>query len=57
MEPADENDVPVFVGRFNVGAVSLHLPMIYAKSKAESRDFMRFWISSGNDPKSSYPYV
>ena len=39
MEPADENDVPVFVGRFNVGAVSLHLPMILAKSRAESRDF------------------
>jgi ribonucleoside-triphosphate reductase len=39
MEPADENDVPVFVGRFNVGAVSLHLPMILAKARAESRDF------------------
>ena len=25
MEPADENDKPVFVGRFNIGAVSLHL--------------------------------
>ena len=39
MEPADDKDVPVFVGRFNVGAVSLHLPMILAKSRAESRDF------------------
>ncbi len=39
MEPADENDVPVFVGRFNIGAISLHLPMIYAKAKHESRDF------------------
>ena len=39
MNPADEKDVPVFVGRFNVGAVSLHLPMILAKSRAESRDF------------------
>ena len=39
MDPADENDYPVFVGRFNVGAVSLHLPMILAKSRAESRDF------------------
>ena len=39
MTPADEDDVPVFVGRFNVGAVSLHLPMILAKSRAESRDF------------------
>ena len=39
MEPADENDKPVFVGRFNIGAVSLHLPMIYAKAKRESKDF------------------
>ncbi|MCR5266566.1 MAG: anaerobic ribonucleoside-triphosphate reductase [Cyanobacteria bacterium RUI128] len=39
MYPADENDVPVFVGRFNVGAISLHLPMIYAKAKKESKDF------------------
>lgn len=39
MEPADEQDEPVFVGRFNIGAVSLHLPMIYAKAKQESRDF------------------
>ncbi len=39
MTPADENDVPVFVGRFNVGAVSLHLPMIYAKAKKENKNF------------------
>ena len=39
MYPADENDVPVFVGRFNIGAVSLHLPMILAKSRSENRDF------------------
>ena len=39
MKPADENDTPVFVGRFNIGAISLHLPMIYAKAKKESKDF------------------
>ncbi len=39
MEPADENDTPVFVGRFNIGAISLHLPMILAKSRQESKDF------------------
>ena len=39
MEPADENDKPVVVGRFNLGAISLHLPMILAKARAESRDF------------------
>ncbi len=38
-EPADENDQPVFIGRFNIGAVSLHLPMILAKARQESRDF------------------
>ena len=38
-EPADENDTPIFVGRFNIGAISLHLPMIYAKAKKESKDF------------------
>ena len=39
MEPADEDDKPVFVGRFNIGAISLHLPMILAKSRKESKDF------------------
>ncbi len=39
MHPADEQDTPVFVGRFNIGAVSLHLPMILAKSRKEGADF------------------
>ena len=39
MHPLDENDVPVFEGRCNLGVVSLHLPMILAKSRQESRDF------------------
>ncbi len=39
MHPADDKDVPVFVGRFNIGAVSLHLPMILAKARHESKDF------------------
>lgn len=39
MEPADEQDQPVFVGRFNIGAISLHLPMIYAKARQEGREF------------------
>ncbi|HAV00209.1 MAG TPA: anaerobic ribonucleoside-triphosphate reductase [Lachnospiraceae bacterium] len=39
MNPADDDDVPVFVGRFNIGAVSLHLPMILAKARQESKDF------------------
>ena len=39
MHPADEEDSPVFVGRFNIGVVSLHLPMILAKSRQENKDF------------------
>ena len=39
MKPADKDDKPVFVGRFNIGAISLHLPMIYAKAKQEDKDF------------------
>ena len=39
MYPADEDDKPVFEGRFNMGAISLHLPMILAKSRKESKDF------------------
>ncbi len=39
MQPADKDDKPIFVGRFNIGAISLHLPMIYAKSQKEGKDF------------------
>lgn len=39
MHPADENDKPIFEGRFNLGVVSLHLPMILAKARRESKDF------------------
>lgn len=39
MEPADENDYPVYEGRFNMGAISLHFPMIVAKAKKEDKNF------------------
>lgn len=39
MHPVDENDKPIFEGRFNLGVVSLHLPMILAKARIESKDF------------------
>lgn len=39
MYPANEEDTPVFTGRFNIGAVSLHLPMILAKARQEGKDF------------------
>lgn len=39
LDPLDETDKPVFVGRFNLGAISLNLPMIYAKADKENKDF------------------
>lgn len=36
---ADENDKPIFTGRFNIGVVSLNLPMIYQKASLEGKDF------------------
>ena len=39
IEPENENDKAIFEGRFNLGVVSLHLPMILAKAQRESRDF------------------
>ncbi len=38
-KPKDENDTPIFEGRFNLGAISLHLPMILAKSRQENKNF------------------
>ena len=43
-KPADENDVPVFVGRWNGGAITLNLPMIYMKAKEENRDFYEVYL-------------
>ena len=37
--PADEKDEPVFIGRCNLGVVTLHLPMIFMKAKHEGKDF------------------
>lgn len=39
IHPEDEKDYPVYEGRFNLGVISLNLPMIYAKAKRESKDF------------------
>ena len=37
--PADAKDAPVFEGRFNSGAISLNLPLIYLRSVVEKRNF------------------
>lgn len=39
MNPLDDNDTPVFTGRFNIGAITLNLIMIYQKAKLENKDF------------------
>ena len=39
ISPINDSDIPVFTGRFNIGAVTLHLPMIYAKAKEEGKEF------------------
>lgn len=39
MHPADDDDQPIFIGRCNLGVISLHLPMILAKSRQENKDF------------------
>ncbi len=39
MNPLNKNDKPVYIGRFNIGAISLHLPMILAKAREEQKDF------------------
>ncbi len=60
-KPANENDMPVFVGRFNIGAVSLHLPMILAKSRAENKNFysvLDFYLEMiRNLHKRTYEYL
>ena len=37
--PVDDDDEPVFSGRFSIGTVTLNLPMIFALSKTKNTDF------------------
>lgn len=39
MYPKDETDKPIYTGRFNIGAVTLNMIMIYQKSVVENKDF------------------
>lgn len=39
MHPKDETDEPIFVGRMNMGAITLNMIMILAKARSESKDF------------------
>lgn len=38
-EPADDDDKVVYEGRFNLGVISLNLPMMLAQAREEDRDF------------------
>ena len=39
MYPKNENDKPIFVSRFNIGAITLNLCMIYQESKVNNEEF------------------
>lgn len=39
MYPKDETDKPIYTGRFNIGAITLNMIMIYQKSVVENKDF------------------
>ena len=41
INPINEMDYPVFEGRCNLGAITLHLPMILAKARQENKDFYK----------------
>ena len=61
MYPESSDDKPVFVGRFNLGVVSLHLPMILAKARRESKDFyevLNYYLELiRNLHKRTYDYI
>lgn len=61
MYPVDENDMPVFEGRCNLGVVSLHLPMILAKARQESKDFyevLKYYLELIRElHKRTYDYI
>ena len=39
MHPKDDNDIPIYTGRFNMGAIALNFPMYVEKAKDEGKDF------------------
>lgn len=61
MYPESQDDKPIFVGRFNLGVVSLHLPMILAKARRESKDFyevLNYYLELiRNLHKRTYDYI
>lgn len=61
MKQKDENDKAVTIGRFNLGAITLHVPMILAKSREEGKDFyevLDYYLEmTRNIHKRTYNYI
>ena len=56
MEPADENDKPIYEGRFNMGAISLHFSMIAAKAKKEDVEIVLYYYDGEIEIKQDGDY-
>lgn len=41
MYPIDEQDAPIFISRANIGAITLHLCLIYQEAKTTGQDFYK----------------
>ena len=39
IKPQNDEDIPIFVGRWNIGVISLNLVMIYLEAKDKKQDF------------------
>lgn len=61
MKQKDENDKAITIGRFNLGAITLHVPMILAKAREEGKDFyevLDYYLEmTRNIHKRTYNYI
>lgn len=61
MEPADDDDKPIYVGRFNLGAISLNYPLMVLKAKKEEKDFFEvfeYYLNMARDiHKRTFEYL
>lgn len=61
MYQADENDKAITIGRCNLGAITLHVPMILAKARQENKDFYEvfdyYLEMTRNLHKRTYDYI
>lgn len=61
MEQLDESDKAITIGRCNLGAITLHAPMILAKARQENKDFYEvfdyYLEMTRNLHKRTYEYI